>query len=340
VRTRFFLSHSSEDKPLVLRVDRALKALGLDVWTDKFEIRAGDSLVRKVFDEGLQKSDYVCAFITKFSETSRWVQEELEFAFVRSMAEGKPKILVLRFDDAKVPLFLRSRRYATVERHELGEIIREITFAAGMEHLAAVRSAKPYATLDYHDALQDGAVLYLLASRRDELDVEPFYDPEGVEFRLRHVFVLRVDQNSHEVREHYLSKARLAHTALRLIDRRLIIFFNEKMKNHDFAMDGRLYRLDRDTIAPKSVDTVFSDKNWGWSPWIDEHGSVHHGDSETPGNPYRIGTMAVPGKVWGDLAPVVSGWRADWCPFAELSGAGRETGYLRFLDIDPAAAGL
>jgi hypothetical protein len=52
---RVFLSHASEDKDrFVLPFARALRANGVDVWLDKWEILPGDSLVDKLFEEGLK----------------------------------------------------------------------------------------------------------------------------------------------------------------------------------------------------------------------------------------------------------------------------------------------
>jgi hypothetical protein len=332
---RFFLSHSTADKPLVLRVDRALRALGFDVWTDKFEIKIGDSLVRKVFDEGLSSSDYVCAFLTENSVKSRWVQEELEFAFVRAMREGKPKILLLQFDNVEVPNVFKSKRYAPLERHELGEIVEAIAASAGITLVNPEHAPTPYAANDFHDALQDGDVVYLLASRRDELDVDPFYDPEGIEFKRRHIYVLRLDTRRRDVRSHYLSKGRPAHTAMRIVGDDLLIFINDKVVNNDFDMEGRLFRVKKSDLRPHAVSSVFSGENWGWDPWIDEQGRLHHKDSETAGNPYRLNKDVAEGKSWRELSEVQKRWRLAHCPFDTAYGPGRETGYLRFLNVDP-----
>ncbi len=196
-------------------------------------------------------------------------------------------------------------------------------------------SAQPFETLDFHDAFQEGIVTYFLASRSVTEESDPYTDMEGVVFRERHIFVLRKEEGNSAVISHYLTKARIAHTAMRINGSDLLIFLNAKMQNHSFAMNGYLYRLTKETLRPTSVTTVFEEKNWGWSPWIDENGLVHHGDSETPGNPYLIGTTAVHGKVWDDLAPMVNDWHKANRLFDELKSADRKNGYLTFISVDP-----
>lgn len=334
----FFLSHTLKDKPLVLRIHRALTALGLPVWVDKFEIRPGDSLIQKVFNDGLQRSDIVCAFITEHSQTSAWVREELDSAFNRSIPEGRPRIIVLRFDGAEVPFALRHRRYETCDRHEIGDVVRKILFGAGLEGLQSEeRQAEPLATLDYHDVVRMGDEEILLASRRDSLDVEPFADGEGVIFHRRHIFVVGFDRATGRSTAHHLTTARMAHSAMRIMGEELIVFLNEKAEDRTFAMEGRLFRLRRRTLRPTSVQPVFMGRNWGWSPLIDETGAVHHGDSETPGNPYMVGTQPIAGKTWSDLAPLIKGLRRDHSRFDEAGEGDRRTGYLRFIDVPPNA---
>jgi len=52
---RAFISHSHADKPLAEELARALLDQGVDPWLDRWEIQPGDSLIRKIFDEGLGK---------------------------------------------------------------------------------------------------------------------------------------------------------------------------------------------------------------------------------------------------------------------------------------------
>ncbi len=50
-----FLSYSSTDRPTVRKLAERLKASGLRVWLDVWEIKPGDSIPAKV-EEGLENS--------------------------------------------------------------------------------------------------------------------------------------------------------------------------------------------------------------------------------------------------------------------------------------------
>jgi hypothetical protein len=48
--SRIFLSHKGINKPLVEKIDRALRLLSLKTWFDRDDLAAGDTLVRGVDD--------------------------------------------------------------------------------------------------------------------------------------------------------------------------------------------------------------------------------------------------------------------------------------------------
>jgi hypothetical protein len=124
---------------------------------------------------------------------------------------------------------------------------------------------------------------------------------------------------------------------MRLVGEELVVFANEKTEPNSFEMTGRRYTLLKKTLRPISVRNVFSGRNWGWDPWIDSNKQVHHKDSERDGNPYLLEQEIVVGKGWRDLAAVRERWLADHQPYPSLSGSNRATGYLGFIDVDPAS---
>lgn len=79
-----FLSHASEDKDrFVVPFATELRARGLDVWLDQWEMLPGDSLVKKIFTEGLDRAGAVIVVVSSISVTKRWVAEELDAAVVQ-----------------------------------------------------------------------------------------------------------------------------------------------------------------------------------------------------------------------------------------------------------------
>ena len=84
-----FISHASEDKQSVaLPLHRRLKAAGLRVWLDRFELKIGDSLREKI-DEGLARSRYGVVVLSPSFLAKRWPAQELNGLFAREEAGRK-----------------------------------------------------------------------------------------------------------------------------------------------------------------------------------------------------------------------------------------------------------
>src|SRR6266480_5847307 len=73
-----FLCHASEDKiEFVEPLAEEMRRLGLEVWYDKFVLKVGDSLLRKV-DEGLSGSRFGVVVISPDFFRKNWTREELD----------------------------------------------------------------------------------------------------------------------------------------------------------------------------------------------------------------------------------------------------------------------
>lgn len=70
-----FLSHSAKDKKTVREVAKRLKADGLRVWFDEWEIEAGDSILAKI-EEGLEHSRVLVLCMSAHAFGSDWAQLE------------------------------------------------------------------------------------------------------------------------------------------------------------------------------------------------------------------------------------------------------------------------
>ena len=102
-----FLSHAGEDKAdFVEPLGRELAALGIRPWLDKWEIRPGDSLVTKLFDEGLATVDAVIVVVSQHSAGKPWVRAELDAARVRQITENT-RLIPVRLDSADMPAPLK-----------------------------------------------------------------------------------------------------------------------------------------------------------------------------------------------------------------------------------------
>ena len=102
-----FLSYAHEDKDFAERIARELRKDGIDVWIDRWEMKAGDSLIQKIFVEGLSKCDLFLVLLSCASTKSKWVKEELDFAIIKKI-EGVTPIIPLIKEPYEIPPPLRS----------------------------------------------------------------------------------------------------------------------------------------------------------------------------------------------------------------------------------------
>jgi len=105
---KVFISHASEDKNrFVLDFASKLRTKGVDAWLDKWEMLPGDSLVDKIFEEGIKEADSFIIVLSKHSINKPWVREELNASFVKRIGKNS-KIIPIVLDNCNVPECLQS----------------------------------------------------------------------------------------------------------------------------------------------------------------------------------------------------------------------------------------
>lgn len=104
-----YLAHASEDKEIALPLAKGLIERGIDVWYDNWEIRAGDSLRRKM-EAGLENCTHFLVLLSPNSIDKPWVAEEIDVGLLRAV-EGTSKFIGLRSGISLKELspFLQSR---------------------------------------------------------------------------------------------------------------------------------------------------------------------------------------------------------------------------------------
>lgn len=111
---KVFVSHASEDKDrFVLRFAERLRQKGIDAWLDKWEMLPGDSLVDKIFEEGIKEAKAVIVVLSKFSVEKLWVREELNAAVVKRINNGS-KLIPVVIDNCEVPEALKSTLWESI----------------------------------------------------------------------------------------------------------------------------------------------------------------------------------------------------------------------------------
>jgi hypothetical protein len=107
-RQKVFISHAGEDKErFVLDFAGRLRANGVDAWVDAWEMLPGDSLVDKIFEEGIKSARAMIVVLSNNSVGKPWVREELNAGFLKRLA-GKCRLIPVVIDDCEIPETLRS----------------------------------------------------------------------------------------------------------------------------------------------------------------------------------------------------------------------------------------
>ena len=103
-----FISHAVEDNDRFARgfVER-LRANGVEAWFDEWELAPGDSLVDRIFEEGVGNADVFIVILSAVSIHRPWVREELNAGLVKRI-EGSCKLIPIVLDDVEVPEALRA----------------------------------------------------------------------------------------------------------------------------------------------------------------------------------------------------------------------------------------
>lgn len=149
-----FVSHASEDKDrFVVQFATNLRAHGVDVWLDRWEIKAGDSLVQTIFEEGIKSADVFIIVISSVSVTKPWVREELDAGMVRKIAKCCRLIPVV-IDACDVPGALKHLKWVCIRdtasyEKELSEILAAIFGASDKPPLGDAPSYARTAVVDY-----------------------------------------------------------------------------------------------------------------------------------------------------------------------------------------------
>ncbi len=112
-----FISHASADKErFVTNFAKRLREKGIDAWLDKWELLPGDSLVEKIFEEGIKNADAFIVILSSNSINKPWVREELDAGMVRKI-EKTCRLIPVIIDECVIPATLKHLVWVSV--HDL-----------------------------------------------------------------------------------------------------------------------------------------------------------------------------------------------------------------------------
>jgi hypothetical protein len=138
-----FISYASEDRDEVVRpLAHALKAGGLAVWYDEFELKIGDSLRRKI-DLGLARSRFGVVVLSRSFFDKGWTNYELDGLVTRSI-DGSQVLLPIWHDITKQQLIDYSPSIAdkvarSTATHTIDEIAKESSTSSEVPNLSGER---------------------------------------------------------------------------------------------------------------------------------------------------------------------------------------------------------
>ena len=111
---KVFVSHASEDKQrFVLGLASRLRAVGIDAWLDNWELAPGDSLIARIFEEGIGTAQAFIIVLSRFSIDKPWVRRELDVAAVRNIEAGC-RLIPIVLDDVEVPSVLQATVWTSI----------------------------------------------------------------------------------------------------------------------------------------------------------------------------------------------------------------------------------
>ncbi|MDD5358807.1 MAG: toll/interleukin-1 receptor domain-containing protein [Sulfurovaceae bacterium] len=145
---KVFISHASEDKErFVIGFASKLRANGVDAWLDKWEMLPGDSLVEKIFEEGIKEADAFIIVLSNHSVNKPWVREELNASFVKRIGKNS-KIIPIVLDNCIVPECLQSTIWENINNHQNYEesFTRILNSILGLFDKPALGHTPSYAT--------------------------------------------------------------------------------------------------------------------------------------------------------------------------------------------------
>ncbi len=105
---KVFISYAGEDKDRFVReFAEKLRGKGVDAWVALWEIKPGDSLVKKIFDEGIAESKFFIVILSQSSINKEWVRKELNTAIIKMIEDGLKIIPVIIDKEIEIPTALR-----------------------------------------------------------------------------------------------------------------------------------------------------------------------------------------------------------------------------------------
>lgn len=181
------------------------------MWIDKYDIRPGDSLIRKIFEEGLAQSDFFLILLSAASTQSKWVTEELDAAMINKI-EGITKIIPLLKEACTIPPQLRSLVWVDLSTDYTEGIRTLVKTMYGVFEKPPVSNAPEYVTtlrqsVGGLSSIASTLGSLLLSTKEDESGYEVSLSTKDLESSLPNLSPDEINDAVDELESYGLAKA-------------------------------------------------------------------------------------------------------------------------------------
>jgi len=116
-RHDIFICHASADKQFVRQLAKRLRAYGVKVWLDEWELNVGDSLHTRI-EAGIQNSSYMLVVVSRGSLERPWVQRELTVGLTHELKRRHVYVIpvLVDVDPTDLPPMLADKLAADFRR--------------------------------------------------------------------------------------------------------------------------------------------------------------------------------------------------------------------------------
>jgi hypothetical protein len=138
-----FLSHSSKDKDLAMRLATDLNFCGVDAWLDEWEIQIGQSL-SDILASAMEKARFVAILISENYNKSVWTKREYKKALSREEQESRIVMLPLILSGAEFPDFLEDKKYVDLRDHYYSGLAQVAGMVHGLSEFRITRALREH----------------------------------------------------------------------------------------------------------------------------------------------------------------------------------------------------
>lgn len=111
---KVFFSYSQNDKEVVSRVKECLYDNGFNIFDQNTDISTGSNLSSAIY-KAISNSDAILFFISKNTEKSYWMQQEISLAVSHKLNGKEIKLIPIKLDEnIEIPFFLKDYLYLDV----------------------------------------------------------------------------------------------------------------------------------------------------------------------------------------------------------------------------------